>query len=225
MEDSGKVIKVIKGKEKAVSPVKEDIAGLDSIEQDGIIRGEVYSASSKARELLRKAQQEADEILRDAQEQREKDKQQGYQEGYQEGLAQVTELLVKARLEHEQLLRNANKDLMDLAFKIAEKIIGTQLQIDQSTILSIVAQAMQGVRQSRQLTIRVHPADAKILREQKDELLEKLGGQRVVDILEDKKVLQGGCIIESEIGTVEAQLQTQLERLRKALTMQTKPVR
>ena len=222
-QDSGKIIKVIKGKDKAPSSIKEDI-GLGSIEQDGIIRGEVYSASAKARELLKKAQQEAEEILKQAQEQGEKEREQGYQEGYQEGLAQATELLVKARLEHDQLLKNANKDLMDLAFKIAEKIIGKQLEIDQSTIISIVAQALQSMRQSRQITIRVHPADAKILREEKDDLMERLGAHREVDIMEDKKVHQGGCIIESEIGTVEAQLHTQLERLRRVLTTQTKPV-
>lgn len=214
--DEGKVVKVIKGKDKVSSTVREDFSR-ESIEQDGIIRGEVYSASAKARELLQKAQQEAETIIRNAQEESTKLRQNGYDTGYQEGLAQTTELLVKARQEQEQFLRNANRDLMDLAFKIAEKIIGKQLEIEPETIISIVKQAMQTVRQTKQLTIRVHPADAKILKENEEELQETLGRQRILDIMEDKKVQQGGCIIESEIGTVEAQLHTQLERLKKIL--------
>jgi type III secretion protein L len=216
MEET-KVVKVIKGKDKVGgSTVREDL-GRDSIEQDGIIRGEVYSASAKARELLHKAQQEAEEIIRKAQQESEQQRKAAFDSGYQEGLAQVTETLTKARLEHEQFLKNANRDLMDLAFKIAEKIIGKQLEIEPETIIGIVKQAMQTVRQSKQLTIRVHPEDAKFLKENEEELMESLGRQRIIDIMEDKKVQHGGCIIESEIGTVEAQLQTQLERLKKIL--------
>jgi type III secretion protein L len=215
--DDVKVVKVIKGKDKiSGSTVREDLAR-DSIEQDGIIRGEVYSASAKARELLQKAQLEAETILRKAEEESTKQRQTGYESGYQEGLAQTTELLVKARTEQDQFLKNANRDLMDLAFKIAEKIIGKQLEMEPETIIAIVKQAMQTVRQSKQLTIRVHPEDAKLLKENEEELQETLGRQRILDVVEDKKVQRGGCIIESEIGTVEAQLHTQLERLKKIL--------
>ncbi len=213
--DEAKVVKVIKGKDKS-SGVHDDY-NRDSIEQNGVIRGEVYSASAKARDLLYKAQQEADEIVRRATEEGNKQRQDGHEAGYQEGLAQVTELLVKARLEQEQLLKNANKDLMDLAFRIAEKIIGKQLEMEPKTILSVVNQALQNVRQSKQITIRVHPDDAKILKRDPDQLQETLGRQRIIDVMEDKKVHRGGCIIESEIGTVEAQLHTQLERLKKVL--------
>jgi type III secretion protein L len=214
--DEAKIVKVIKGKDKGVSTVRDDLSR-DSIEQDGIIRGEVYSASAKARELLQKAQKEAETILLKAQEESAKQRQNAYDEGYQEGLAQTTELLAKARLEHEQLIKNANRDVMDLAFKVAEKIIGKQLEMAPETIISIVKQAMQTVRQSKQLTIRVHPDDAKLLKENEEELQEALGRQRILDVMEDKKVHAGGCIIESEIGTVEAQLHTQLERLKKIL--------
>jgi type III secretion protein L len=214
--EEAKVVKVIKSKDKSSSNLREDLSR-ESIEQDGIIRGEVYSASAKARELLQKAQQEAEAIIHKAQETAEKQRQAGYETGYQEGLAQTTELLMKARLEQEQFLKNANRELMDLAFKIAEKIIGKQLEIDPDTIISIVKQAMQTVRQTKQLTIRVHPDDAKRLRANEEELQEALGRQRFLDVVEDKKVQYGGCIIESEIGTVEAQLNTQLERLKKIL--------
>jgi type III secretion protein L len=214
--DDVKVVKVIKKEKISGSTVREDL-GRESIEQDGIIRGEVYSASAKARELLQKAQLEAEAILKKAEEESAKQRQTGYDTGYQEGLAQTTELLVKARTEQEQFLKNANRDLMDLAFKIAEKIIGKQLEMEPETIIAIVKQAMQTVRQSKQLTIRVHPEDAKLLKQNEEELQETLGRQRILDVVEDKKVYRGGCIIESEIGTVEAQLQTQLDRLKKIL--------
>jgi type III secretion protein L len=219
MERESKVIKVIKSKEKVAGSVEEDLI-VDGLEhqQAGIIKGDVYSATNKAREILQKAQGEAEEIIRKAIEQREKEKKDGFQEGYQEGLAQVTELLVKARTEYEQMLRTGSKDMLELSFKIAEKIIGKQLELDKSIIMDIVAQALQTVRQSKQITVRVNPEDSKALKATKEELLELLGHGRVIDVVEDKKVEKGGCIIESEVGIVDAQLSKQLDRLKKVLT-------
>jgi type III secretion protein L len=219
--ESTKVVKVIKGKDKSPNTVSDSLT-MDSMERDGVIKGEIYSASSKAREILQKAQTEAEEIVRKAHEDKEREKQDGYQAGYQEGLAQVTELLAKARVEYEQTLKNASKEMLSLAFKIAEKIVGKQLEMDKTIIMDIVSQALQTVRQSRQITLRVNPEDAKVLKANKDAFLEKLGHGREIDVLEDKKVERGGCIIESEIGIVEAQLQTQLDRLKKVLG-ETKP--
>lgn len=223
MEGDSKVVKIIKGKGKpGGGPVSEEIT-VGAIEQGGIIKGEIYTASAKAREILQKAQHEAEEIIRRAVEEREREKKGGYQEGYQEGLAQVTELLAKARVEYDQILKNSQKDLLNLGFKIAEKIIGKQIELDQNVILDIVTHALQAVRQSRQITVRLNPEDAKILRANKDTLVQKLGTGRVVDFFEDKKVERGGCIIESEIGIVDAQLHKQLERLKKVLSAETKP--
>ena len=218
MEQESKVIKVIKSKEKTAGSVEEDLI-VDSLEQKhaGIIKGDVFSAGNKAREILQKAQGEAEEIIRRAIEQREKEKKDGFEEGHQEGLAQVTELLVKARTEYEQMLRSASKDMLELAFKISEKIIGKQLELDKSVIMDIVAQALQTVRQSKQIILRVNPEDAKALKAGKDTLIEMLGHGRVIDVMEDKKVEKGGCIIESEVGVVDAQLHKQLERLKKVL--------
>ncbi|HEY7162527.1 MAG TPA: type III secretion system stator protein SctL [Acidobacteriota bacterium] len=218
MEQQSKIIKVIKSKDKPPGSIEEDSV-VDTLEQKhGLIKGDVYSAGNKAREILQKAQGEAEEIIRRAIEQGEKEKKDGFQEGYQEGLAQVTELLAKARVEYDVIMRNASKDMLELAFKISEKIIGKQLEIDKSTIMDIVAQALQTVRQSKQITIRVNPEDGKALKADKDALIEMLGHGRVIDIMDDKKVEKGGCIIESEVGTVDAQLHKQLERLKKVLT-------
>jgi len=215
-KEASKIVKIIKSKERPPVPLGEEIT-VESMEQGGVIKGDIYAASEKAREMILKAQQEAEEIVRRAREEMDKEKQDGFQAGYQEGLAQVTELLVKARTEYDQTLGSARQDMLNLAFKIAEKIVGKKLEMDQQVILDIVKQALQTVRQSRQVTIRVNPEDAKVMRANKDVMLESLGHGRIIDIAEDQKIGRGGCIIESDFGTVEAQLQTQLARLKKLL--------
>jgi type III secretion protein L len=216
-KEPSKIIKVIKGKDHAPAPLGEEIT-VESMERGGVIKGDIYAASEKAREIIQKAQQEAEEIVRRAKEAMDKERQDGFQAGYQEGLAQVTELLVRARADYDQSLRNSQQDMLNLAFRIAEKIIGKKVEMDQQVILDIVKQALQTVRQSKQVTIRVHPDDARLMRENEEVMMETLGHGRIIDIVDDAKIARGGCIIESEFGTVEAQLQTQLDRLKKVLS-------
>ena len=187
--DEAKVIKVIKGKEKVASNLREDLER-DSIEQDGVIRGEVYSASAKARELLHKAQQESEEILRKAKEQSEALGKSGYDAGYQEGIAQTVELMTKARMEHEQFLKNANRDVMDLAFKVAEKIIGKQLETDRkrsSALSNRRCKMFAEVKNSRFGFIRMMQKFCGVTKRS----FWKLSGGTALDIMEDKKVQPG----------------------------------
>lgn len=216
-KEPSKIVKIIKSKDRPPVSIDDDLS-IDSIEQGGVIKGDLFAASEKARDIVLRAQQQADEILRRATAEREKEKQGGYNDGYQEGLAQVTELLAKARVDYDQMIQNARQDMLNLAFRIAEKIIGKKLEMDQTIIIDIAKQALQTVRQSKQITIRVNPDDAKLMREQQDAMADAMGHGRIIDIAEDVKIARGGCIIESEFGTVEAQLQTQLERLKKVLT-------
>ena len=59
----------------------------------------------------------------------------------------------------------------------------------------------------------VHPKDAGILRKYKAKLVSVLARARDVEIREDRRVKQGGVLIETESGVVDAQLETQLEEL------------
>src|SRR3972149_3133085 len=112
---SAKVIKIIKGRDKSASTLSEDLS-LESLEEHGVIKGDIFTASAKAKEMIQKAQQEADEIILRAQEEREKLRQDAYNSGHQEGLAQVTELLTKARVGYEERLKKGHQEILNLAF-------------------------------------------------------------------------------------------------------------
>ena len=87
----------------------------------------------------------------------------------------VVATVARARLDYEQTIRNATQDTLNLAFKIAEKIIGKKVEMDQHVIMDIVKQALQTVRQSKQITIRVNVEDARVMREHQDVMMETLG--------------------------------------------------
>ena len=66
--------------------------------------------------------------------------------------------------------------------------------------------------------MRVNPKDAAILREHRKRLMELIGRVKEIAIKEDPEIARGGgCIVETDSGTIDAQLVTQLEMLRNVL--------
>ncbi len=183
----------------------------------GVVEAEVYDAHQKAREILEAAQRQAAQILRSAEAERDALAAKAREEGYQEGLSETTAILVRARQEHRALVAGAEQDAVRLALRIAEKIIGRAVEADRELILSIVAQAVEGVRHQRELVVRVHPDDAELLRNRRAKLMDLMGRTREIAVREDAEIQRGGCIVETEGGAVDARLETQLQAMEQAL--------
>lgn len=183
----------------------------------GVVEAEVYDAHQRAREIVEAAQRQAAQLLRTAEGERDALVAKAREEGFQEGLAEATAILVRARQEHRALVADAEHDAVRLALAVAEKIIGRALELDRELLLSMVAQAAEGVRHHRELVVRVHPEDVELLRASRRKLMDAMGRTREIAVREDPEVQRGGCIVETEGGTVDAQLGTQLKAMEQAL--------
>ncbi|MGI5864252.1 MAG: type III secretion system stator protein SctL [Myxococcales bacterium] len=183
----------------------------------GVVEAEVYEAHQRAKEIIENAEVRAAEILANAEDEREAALADAREAGRQEGLAQMTEILLRARQEASALIERSEEDLVRLALVCAEKIIGRALDLDPNLILEIAAQAIESVRQQRELVLRVHPEDALRLRNSRKKLMDLLGRTKDIAVREDPEIERGGCIIETENGTVDAQLSTQMRMLEAAL--------
>jgi type III secretion protein L len=174
--------------------------------RQGVMNAEVFEARQSAQRILAEARKEREEILARAREQ-----------GREEGLAQATELVLRAKMRAGDILARQERDVVALACKIAEKIIGRDVERDPKLLADICARAIEELRNARAVVLRVHPQSAAVLRAHKAELMERIG--RVVDVAirEDADVAPVGCIVQTEFGTVDAQLSTQFEMLRNVL--------
>lgn len=182
-----------------------------------VMDAEEVSARETARDLIAQAEQRAAAIRARAQEERAQVLEQARQEGRQQGYAEMTELLARTRLQAGEMIKAAEPEIVKLALKVAERIIGAELATNDETILRIVAKAVEQLRQSKELVVRANPEDVEILRREKRKLLEHIGRLKDIAFREDPAVARGGCIIETENGTVDAQLSTQVELLERAL--------
>jgi flagellar biosynthesis/type III secretory pathway protein FliH len=186
-----------------------------------VIEREVLDGLQKARKMIERARAEAARIrknargvLAEAQVEREEERRRGFEEGRQEGLAELTEKIVGAGEAHEKVLREAEPEIVRMVMEIAEKVIGRELK--KGAVVDVVKKAVaQAVGQK--IAVRVHPSDASVLKEKEAELMEVLDQTQSIVVKEDETVPPGGCLVESELGTVDARLETQLKGIRKAL--------
>ncbi len=223
--------KVIKGdslsartnlEEKVKIPPKAATrAGL--VGSGGVLNRKTLDASAKADHIIQDAEQgaerirnEAAKVLGEVEGARETAQKEGFIEGREEGMAQATELITKFEALKQEFYDNAEPEIISLVMEIAEKVIGRMVQDHREAIISIVKQAVESALGDR-ITIRLNPTDYKKVQPQIKELQEGLDKSRRLIFKEDDSISAGGCVVESEVGTIDAQLETQLRAIRKAL--------
>lgn len=183
----------------------------------GVMNAEVFEARQGAQGIIEAAKAERERILAEAQAEREKLRAEARDQGRQEALAQSTEIILRAKMQAGEILGSYEKDVIALALRMAEKIIGRSLEKDPDLMVELCASAIENLRSARSMVLRVHPKTAAVLRAKKPVLMELIGRAVDLAIREDPDVAPVGCIVQTEFGTVDAQLPTQLEMLQNVL--------
>lgn len=178
-----------------------------------VLKRDVHQAGIEARRIIEAAEQQAQVILEEAVRLREETLESGREEGYREGLAEWDQARLAMQGARESLDAKYEAELVRLAVKIAEKIIGEELRTSPETIVSIARESMRGIRNEQNLTVRVSASEKEQVVRQLDSLNRELGVGRNVQVIGDSSLSPGGCIVESERGIVDARLKTQLKRL------------
>ncbi|HLM44794.1 MAG TPA: FliH/SctL family protein [Myxococcaceae bacterium] len=209
--------KVIKGDSAGDPSLSSERPVLRPPPRAGVMNAEVFDARQTAQAIIEEAQKERERILAEAQKEREDVLAKAREAGKQEGMAQATELVLRAKMQAGDILARQERDVVALACKIAEKILGRDIERDPSLLADICAKAVAELRNARAVVLRVNPKSAAVLRARKTELMELIGRAVDVAIREDPDVAPVGCIVQTEFGTVDAQLPTQFEMLQNVL--------
>lgn len=174
-------------------------------------------ARNQASGIVQQAQAQAEQIRAQAEEYRQKGYEDGFAAGLEEGKSDYTEAILNMNRENDKKFKHFEPEVVKLAIKIAEKIIGHEVQLHPDTIAKIVQKALGAVRHQREIFIRVNPEDYDVIAQSKPLLLDALSRAQDLDIRSDGNITRGGCRIESEIGTIEASIEKQLASIEKIL--------
>ncbi len=193
---------------------------------------QLNEARVSAESILEKARREAEIIIRTARAEMEAEaravREQAYLEGYKaglaEGAAQATDLIneLEARLAEipaikEEIVSKIEPDVVKLCTEIAEKIIRHEVRTDPKVIIRTVNSCLRRVKGCDDIRIRVSPEEIEALKAHRDELLGVGDGIRTVEIIDDRRVSPGGCVIETSSGDFDARIETQLGKVAQTL--------
>ena len=166
----------------------------------------------EANAVLDAARERVADMERKAGEAYERRREEGYRDGVEEGRLEHAEKVMETVLSSVEYIEGIEATLVNVVAVAVRKVIG---EIDENErIVRIVRNALVTVRNQQHVTIRVAPADEKAVREG---LASMLGGASFLDVVPDARLERGACLLESELGVVDASLETQLKALENAL--------
>jgi len=195
-------------------PRREDVLRAFQAEGDALVR----DARARAEKLVAEARAEAERLRAAA-------VADGFGEGHAQGAAaaqsearaQVESLLKiasSAAESRQRLIAQAEPTIVELAIAVAKKILDEQIEINPKIVALIAARAIEQVNGVDRIVVRVNPRDVEQLQAAWQEALSAVSGAQNFEVVADRRVGLGGCVIETPFGRVDAQIDTQLKNIR-----------
>ncbi|MBQ9536444.1 MAG: HrpE/YscL family type III secretion apparatus protein [Desulfovibrionaceae bacterium] len=181
-----------------------------------ILKVEDYATLVKAQDLLDTAQAQAEAIKQQAEAVYTERHQQGYEDGMMEGRMEQAEKMLETGMQAVEYLQGLEQQIVAVVTQAVRKVIG-ELD-DKERIVRIVRTALDQVRARQNVIIRVAPAEEDYVREAIKPMLARGSTIAGLELVADQRLEPGSCILESEMGVVDASLEVQLKAIEHALT-------
>lgn len=132
------------------------------------------------------------------------------QEEYHKSTRKVLQQIKEIRM---KIYQETEKELVELAVNIAEKLVHRKLELNPETILDIAIAACTQVKESELVIIYVEPNQIEFLKSRQDEIASQLYRTKRLEIIADHTIQSGGCRIETEQGYIDATIASMLKQL------------
>lgn len=157
--------------------------------------------------------------------------QDGFREGYRKGKADGLDeaaaaraLLVQATAtlqgSSRELLRQIESRMVELALAVGEKLVRRESGEHREFVLESVREALRRAEEEGRLLVRVNPGELELARAHRAAWAEISEGLDRLEIVGDRRVPAGGCVIETATRQIDARIETQLDRLTRAIHQQ-----
>lgn len=180
-----------------------------------IIKSGDYKAYVSAREIIERAHEKAALIETDAKQAYQDEKKRGYDEGLRNGNDAIAEKMMDTISDTINYFETVEVKIVDVVLVALRKILGDFDQVD--IVKRVVKTALQIARNQKHVTIHVHPDLKDPLKKHFAEIASAAPSVNFIEIEADVRVSKDGCIIDSDMGIIDASLQKQINILEKAL--------
>jgi len=174
-----------------------------------VLRAADYARLLEANDVLAAARERAAAMAAEAEKAYEERKQAGYEDGLMEGRMEQAEKMMETAMQAVEYIEGVEAKLVGVVTSAVRKIIG-ELDDRECTV--------RVVRSQQRVLIRVSPDDKDAVRASLAAMISSApNGATFLDVTADPRMKSGDCILECELGVVDASLETQLKAIEHAL--------
>ncbi len=120
----------------------------------------------------------------------------------------------------DKILRESEDELINLVMLVARKVIIHEVTQDRTILAGVVQNAIAALSAREEIVVHINPDDYLLVTSGHDQLLHnELINERLL-LKPDPTVSSGFCLVETEMGTVDASLEGQLEQIYRSLIEQ-----
>ncbi|MDI6816239.1 MAG: FliH/SctL family protein [Actinomycetota bacterium] len=174
-------------------------------------------AQAQAAAIIEKAQVDAAEI-----------KNRAGEEGLRVGMARaalyvaettqaIIALAQEASEQKWKVIHGAETNIVELALDIAEKLVAEQVKLNPKTVTNIAKKALLLAVEREHIVIRVNSEDLEVMKEAKEDLMCAMDGIQKIELIADRRIRRGGCVIETNAGNIDAGIESQLNEVKQSL--------
>lgn len=159
------------------------------------------------RNLISRAKEEANSI-------REAAAKEGYQEGLSEAkedIERVKEAIGEFFNAKQEVYDSIAPDILEISLDIAKKIIKKEMTENPEILLNNIKDILKGLsKEETKIILKVNPVQVAMLKQEIPEAMSTAGLEAKVIIIPDETVMEGGCMITTTNGVIDATIETQL---------------
>ena len=211
--------------EKKITSV--DSSALDTKSKESLIESLMKKTDEMSSNFI-KLQMKLEAKEEEFKEELQKAKEEAFAEGMKAGKAQTLEeidkdlqekkelfmgsvsKLEKSATEFESSLESLKNELVNAALNIAQEVIKVELSSNSSEVAKILSdELIEDLQGASKVTLKVNPKNHTAI-------AEHLGKLEHITVLADSAVQEGGVIVISDAGNIDAQIQKRFERVKKA---------
>ncbi|HGS5725901.1 TPA: SctL family type III secretion system stator protein VscL [Vibrio parahaemolyticus] len=183
-----------------------------------VLKAKDYVSYLDSQHLVEAANSKADSIIAKAQQAYETEKQRGYQDGLEQAKIENAQAMVATLARCNEYYLQVERKMTNVVLDAVRKIIDTFDDVD--TTISVVREALQLVSNQKQVILHVHPEQVVDVREKVAGVLSDFPEVGYVDVVADARLKNGGCILETEVGIIDASIDGQIQALKQAIVKQ-----
>ncbi|MGL1894311.1 MAG: flagellar assembly protein FliH [Spirochaetaceae bacterium] len=177
----------------------------------------VNEAKVEAEKLITEAKAETERIRAEA---LDKGVTIGKEEGYASGHDEVQRLVDRVHKvlnaaidKRREIIMEAENQMVELVLLISKKVVKVISEDQKNVILSNVVQALRKMKSRGEVEIKVNLADVNLTTEHIKDFMEMIESVSAITVLEDSTIEKGGCIIETNLGRIDARISSQLREI------------